>query len=187
MDPEHLLKCSQNIKLGITPSQFNPVSHVFLISNILCPTIYGNAFDTFYSKLFFNTETVWLCVNAQFRSNTPQTPSVSTPCYKSNILYTLLPASVTLVLSVHVGLIFCKTAWTFRQTATFRTNILNKSSALKMEVVCTSETFVSACKFTRRYNPDDQYLHLRDNLKSYSSWNIFTGFSPRVKALQKQK
>jgi hypothetical protein len=40
-----------------------------------------------------------------------------------------------------------------------------------METVSLSETLVSACKSTRRYNPEEQYQypHRRDSLRSYIS------------------
>jgi hypothetical protein len=42
--------------------------------------------------------------------------------------------------------------------------------ALMMEAVSTSETSVNFYQTTRRYNPEDSYLHSRrhENLKSYS-------------------
>jgi hypothetical protein len=42
-------------------------------------------------------------------------------------------------------------------------------SALKMEKVCTSETLVSAYKFTRRYNPE------RAQLASIVNFRILSG------------
>jgi hypothetical protein len=38
-----------------------------------------------------------------------------------------------------------------------------------METVCFSETLLSTCKSTRRYNPEDQHriLHRRENLNSH--------------------
>jgi hypothetical protein len=46
-------------------------------------------------------------------------------------------------------------------------NAVWRASALKMEVVCSSETLVSTYKSTRRYNPEDQSRYLRrENLKS---------------------
>jgi hypothetical protein len=46
---------------------------------------------------------------------------------------------------------------------------MSASSALTMEAVFFSETFVSSCKSTQRYNQEDQYRHLhrRENLKSH--------------------
>jgi hypothetical protein len=42
-----------------------------------------------------------------------------------------------------------------------------RTSALKMETVCFSETSVSAYKSTRRYYPEDQHPRRRENLKSH--------------------
>jgi hypothetical protein len=41
--------------------------------------------------------------------------------------------------------------------------------ALMMEAARTSETLVNFCQTTRRYNPEDSYLHIRrrENLKSH--------------------
>jgi hypothetical protein len=36
---------------------------------------------------------------------------------------------------------------------------------LKMEAACSSETTVSICKSTQRYNSEDQRRHRRENLK----------------------
>jgi hypothetical protein len=43
--------------------------------------------------------------------------------------------------------------------------------ALKMEIVCFSETLVSAYESTQRQNPEEQHRHphRRENLKSHSS------------------
>jgi hypothetical protein len=49
------------------------------------------------------------------------------------------------------------------------TKVSEVLSALKMEVLCSSETLVSTNTSTRRYNPKDQQGHLRrcENLKSH--------------------
>jgi hypothetical protein len=54
-----------------------------------------------------------------------------------------------------VGLLGCNAVWTCR------------TSALKMEIVCLSETLVPTYKFTRSYNLEDQHqhFHYRENLK----------------------
>jgi hypothetical protein len=45
-----------------------------------------------------------------------------------------------------------------------------------METVgqCFSETLVSTYKSTRRYNPEDQHLHRRENLKSHNTHNYIS-------------
>jgi hypothetical protein len=49
-----------------------------------------------------------------------------------------------------------------------------RSSALKMEAVCSSETLVSTYKSTRRYYPEDQHRHLHrsENLKPKYIFNV---------------
>jgi hypothetical protein len=44
-----------------------------------------------------------------------------------------------------------------------------------MEAVCSSETLISAYKYTRRYNPEDQHRHLRgrENLESHTCLYIY--------------
>jgi hypothetical protein len=50
----------------------------------------------------------------------------------------------------------------------YRLHLHSITSTLKMEAVCSCETFLSACKSTRHYNPGDQrrHLHHGENLKS---------------------
>jgi hypothetical protein len=71
------------------------------------------------------------------------------------------------ILNVDVDLVDCNAIQTCRQVPEFRKNIL-PVSALKMEAVCSSRTLVCTCKFTRRYNPEDRYRHIRrcEHLKS---------------------
>jgi hypothetical protein len=42
-----------------------------------------------------------------------------------------------------------------------------RAEDLKMEAVCSSETFVSIYKVTKYYNPKDQHCHGRENIKSH--------------------
>jgi hypothetical protein len=60
---------------------------------------------------------------------------------------------------IYVGLLGSNTVWTIlrREIQTFRRNILSPSSALKLEVVCSTETLVSTYKSTRRYYPEEQH------------------------------
>jgi hypothetical protein len=63
----------------------------------------------------------------------------------------LIDLQVSGEISIDFGLLGCNTV---------------RSSALKVEEACSSETVVSSYKFTWRYNPGDQHLHGRENLKS---------------------
>jgi hypothetical protein len=65
----------------------------------------------------------------------------------------------------HLG---CNTVWTCRQTATFQRNILLIFPDLKMEAVCSYESFVSVYKCSRRYSYENQHehLHCRANIRS---------------------
>jgi hypothetical protein len=65
-----------------------------------------------------------------------------------------------------IGLLDNNASWPYRLVLMFRRNIL---SALKMETVRLSKTFVPTCKSTQRYNPEDKHRHLhrRENLRSH--------------------
>jgi hypothetical protein len=49
-------------------------------------------------------------------------------------------------------------------------------SALKMEAVCLSETFISTYNSTRRYNPEDQHRFLILERQSETHKAVFSNF-----------
>jgi hypothetical protein len=66
-----------------------------------------------------------------------------------------------------------------RQATCLLTGLLNYSSTLKMEAICSSETSGATQRTTRRHIPEDYTLHNHrsENLKSYkTSFAIYNSF-----------
>jgi hypothetical protein len=62
-------------------------------------------------------------------------------------------------------LLYCNAVWTCRSMG------LKRSSALKKEAVCSSETLISTYKSTWRYNPEDQNDNFFERPEHFLTWH----------------